>query len=220
MAKRQNYILLYKLPRSKQANEQDYNSQWLDMIESELASMGMNDIWLNEGMGFNSLYIKESVKRRLKDNFMQNWSASVDCHEYCESYRLIKSDFGMEKYLTSLSFFHRTALSKWRCRSNNLPIANSRFELDDSILCPFCPDIVGDEYHYFFVCKFFQEERIKFMGTFLPDHYNWHTYSNLMNSNDTEILRKIANYTSFVMDIFKNKNLWDKSFEVHELYEE
>ena len=42
------------------------------MIESGLANMGMNDIWLNEGMGFSPLYIKESVKRRLKDNFTED----------------------------------------------------------------------------------------------------------------------------------------------------
>ena len=53
------------------------------------------------------------------------------------------------------AFFHRTALSRWRCRSNHLPIANSRVSFDDSVLCPFCPDHIGDEYHYCFLCTFF-----------------------------------------------------------------
>ena len=77
----------------------------------------------------------------MKDNFIQDWSTSAGCHEYCDTNRIIKTDFGMEQYLTSLSFFHRAALSRWRCRSNHLPIANSRFSLDD----------IRDEYHYFFM---------------------------------------------------------------------
>ena len=65
-------FILYKLLRKKQENEPTYQSEWLNMIESKLAYMGMNDIWMNESMGFNSLYrpIKESVKRRLKDKLI------------------------------------------------------------------------------------------------------------------------------------------------------
>ena len=51
-------FIFYKLLRKKQENEPAYQSKWLNMIESGLANMGMNVIWLNEGMGFSSLYIK------------------------------------------------------------------------------------------------------------------------------------------------------------------
>ena len=158
-------FILYKLTRKKQELENMYNSKWLNMIESNLAFMGMNDLWLNEGMGFYPLYIKEAFKRRQNDSSIQDWKADVVNHDYCDVYNHIKSVHGFEKYLNSLSYFHRIALGKWRCRSNMLPIAQSRYEINDSILCPFCPDVIGDEYHYMFNCAFFMMSEKNFYQT-------------------------------------------------------
>ena len=51
-------FILYKLLRKKQENEPPYQSKWLNVIGSGLANMGMNDICLNEGIGFSPLYIE------------------------------------------------------------------------------------------------------------------------------------------------------------------
>ena len=48
-------FISYKFLRKKQENEPTYQSKWLNMIESGPANMEMNDIWLNEGMGFSRL---------------------------------------------------------------------------------------------------------------------------------------------------------------------
>ena len=80
---------------------------------------------------------------------------------YCV-YRIIKSTFGFEKYLTELPVKNRILMTKFRCRNHRLPIeAGCRAQTQcDLRLCLHCNDI-GDEYHYLLCCPLFREERKK-----------------------------------------------------------
>ena len=128
-------FIMYKLARKKQLQEVDYYSCWSEHIEYELRDLGMYDLWLNEGNGFNNVYIKESVKLRLHDMYKQSWNESVTSHDYCDFYRQIKNEWGKMKYLSNLSFYQRRILCKWRCRSNKLPVSSSRFTITDDVIC-------------------------------------------------------------------------------------
>ena len=92
-------------------------------------------------------------------------------------------NYGLEKYLTELTFYQRLVLTKWRLRSNNLPISQCRFILNDNVVCPFCPECIGDEMHYLFNCSFFRTDREKYLSQFLVNDDNIENISNLFNSN-------------------------------------
>ena len=90
---------------------------WCDFIGEELGYMGMLDIWVHEGLGFSNEYVKKSVKLRLDDMFKQQWQEDVNNHDYCDHYKIIKNQWGIESYLTKLSF------------ANNLTCASNKKNL-------------------------------------------------------------------------------------------
>ena len=71
-------------------------------VENSLANLGLNDLWLYQGNGFSTNYIKLAVKRKIKDVFMQDWRAEVHQHDFCDVYSQFKSTNTLEKYITDL----------------------------------------------------------------------------------------------------------------------
>ena len=169
----------------------------------------MNDIWLYEGNGFNNEYIKRSVKLRLSDMYKQEWHTEIQTHEYCDFYAIIKDQWGQMTYLKELNYFDRKKLCKWRCRSNSLPIASSRYVISDEILCPLCRgDAVGDEMHYLFKCPFFYDDRINYMGDIPQNHVNFHVMNMF---KDTMNINGLIKFINLIMSIFEHRNDWDHS---------
>ena len=84
----------------------------------------------------------------------------------CLKYRIYKSNFCFEQYLSVLPSDLRMNLCKFRCLSNNLPIETGRFfNIDRSEryfnLCNVKE--LGDEFHYLFKCTFFNNVRAIFL---------------------------------------------------------
>ena len=134
------------------------NFEWINTVSLSLTNLGMYDTWLFNGIGFTPNYIKEAVKLRTKDMFIQEWYDNKDGLNRCGLYNAINNDLKVEQHLTDLNFFQRVAMFKFRCRSNYLPISHSRF-IDDILvdvdcLCTFCPGQIGDEIHYLIFCPF------------------------------------------------------------------
>ena len=108
---------------------------------------------------------KQSVKLRLKDQFMQKWQESISQRGKCTIYRIIKTTFGFENYLNDLPDLLRKYFTKFRCRNYRLPIeAGVRSQvLRDMRVCQFCKTDIGDEFHYLLWCVHFKEERRKYI---------------------------------------------------------
>ena len=77
------------------------------------------------------LYIQEvpnintfpnQIKQRLKDQYIQQWSANLNLSNKCRSYRIFKLKFELEKYLCSLSPFNRKIICRFRTSNHRLPI--------------------------------------------------------------------------------------------------
>ena len=152
--------IMYKLLRKKQ--NFNFSDAWTKFIQGELSGMGMNDPWTNEGNGCSNENIKKNEKLRIRDIYNQQWTNDIRTHDYCDFYKIVKNKWGIENYLTNLSYTSRKVICKWLCRSNYLPISSSRFVIDDSIICPLCrTDSLEDETHYIYNCSFFESERQK-----------------------------------------------------------
>jgi hypothetical protein len=84
----------------------------------------------------------------------------------CLNYRIYKSNFCFEQYLSVLPSDLRMYLCKFHCLSNNLPIETGRFfNIDRSERhCNLCNvNELGDEFHYLLKCTFFNNVRAKFL---------------------------------------------------------
>lgn len=157
-------FIMYKLMRTMYCLNDNVNAPWIKMIETNLSSMGMRDVWEFHGFNFTSEYVKMAAKLRIRDMFLQKWSDELQSHEYCEVYRSFKNVWKLENYLLDLTYSQRTALCKFRCRSSYIPICNTRFskECRDDFFCPLCVmNVIADESHLLLHCSFFNEERVK-----------------------------------------------------------
>ena len=204
--------MMLNLLKKKTLLDESFESKWISLVQNQLEHLGMNNIWIYSGNGLRTDHVKAMVKLRLKDNFKQKWFEDMGVHEFCDIYKVLKLEWGFEKYLTALSPFHRIALAKWRCRSNYLPISKNRWVIDDSILCPFChnDDYIGDEIHYLLKCNFFQEERSRYIGN-IGDGNDQQNYIRIFHSNDIEVVKKLSCFVHYIMSIFEQSDKWDIS---------
>ena len=63
---------------------------------------GFSGFWLNQTLPCSIEAFKQSVKLRLKDQFIQKWQESISQGGKCTIYRIIKTTFGFENYLNDL----------------------------------------------------------------------------------------------------------------------
>ena len=122
----------------------------------------ITDFWMILAWASPFKAFKQSVKLRLKEQFIQTWHKSIS-QVTCTKYRIIKITFGFENYLNDLPDLLRKYFTKFRCRNHRLPIeAGVRSQvLRDMRVCQFCKTDIGDEFHYLLCCFNFKEERKK-----------------------------------------------------------
>ena len=86
----------------KKLFEQDlYISPWLKAIESILNSCGMRNVWLNPEI-FKFEWLKKAINLKLSDKYKQEWKILVSRQNSCITYRSIKLNLELEKYLILL----------------------------------------------------------------------------------------------------------------------
>ena len=175
----------------------------------------MYDIWLFDGFGFSTEYVKLSVKMRLKDIFIQELNSARTENILCVNYNIFKSDWKLEGYLLKLSYHHRLSLSRFRCRSHSLPISHLKYMNDDDdidiLYCKLCrEDTEGTEFHYLLICPFFEQERRFYIDENHLLNRDDQTMQLIMNSDETEKLVNLSKFCRLIMEIFNNQDKWDR----------
>ena len=92
------------------------------------------------------------------------------------TYGLLKTEPGYEFYLSNIqSIKDRTALSKFRLSNHVLQIEKGRHKNVDKQerFCPFCPDVVEDEKHFFLGCKTYRYIRTEFFKDEANPYPHW-----------------------------------------------
>ena len=146
--------------------------------------------------------------------FIQEWYNDKNDDNYSGIYNVIKHNWKFEQYITDLNFLQRVAMCKFRCRSNWLPISQSRY-VDDIIvgvdcLCPLCPGQIGNEIHYllfytFLLFCFIYGERQKFIGN-IPVHSNYSAFTRYKNFWTQKILMIWRKLLSLLISLWKYSN--------------
>ena len=194
------YKILYRLDQGNV-----YHSKWLNCVKDILDKTGFINCW-NDQIVNKNFNLSRKVKQSLHDTFVVSWKNEVYNLSKCTNYRMYKSTFGLEKYLTILPQDLLYNFCRFRCSSHRLPIETGRFfSIDRSErICDLCSKHeLGDEFHYIFNCTFFKDERSKYLPKRLVGCPNALTYNELMNSDDKYVLIGLAKFCKIVMSIFK-----------------
>ena len=113
-------------------------------------------------------------KQRLVDYYKEEWSNNVHESSRCDTYKHFKTISEPEKYLSfEIQHSHIKTLDRFRCSNHKFAIETGRHNNIPKTdrLCAFCLEktnvrCVEDEYHVFFKCKKYDQER-----NYL---YNWY----------------------------------------------
>ena len=94
----------------------------------------------------------------------------------------------------------------FRTLNHKLPIELGRFlgvERDDRN-CELCRlNTLGDEYHYIFVCVYFEKQRRMFLPRGLLHKPNTVIYEKVLNSKDISVLFKLSKFCKEILATFK-----------------
>lgn len=163
----QMYTLIFKL-HEKGIVEVN----WLMTIRNILNQIGLSYIWQQQETCIPEAgWLKMEIRRRLSDNFIQQWYSDIENSTKGTFYKLIKSQHNLENYLLRLLPKDRYTICKFRTSNHNLPIETGRWmgiNREDRI-CSLCDSGIGDEFHYLFICKNIEVTGIR--EKFIPKYY-------------------------------------------------
>ena len=147
------------------------------------------------------------VIQRLYDQYMQSWYGCVNQSAKLSTYKILKTQFRFEKYLSCIYIEkHRVALFRLRCCAHKLMIEEGRYRNTDWNLriCQFCHmNSVETEYHFLLVCPAYCEIR----NSCLPAYYcRWptiHKFVQIMTNYQNGLVQRLAKYVYLA---FKHRN--------------
>ena len=156
------YKLVYKLHL-----DGSYHSPWLMCIKKILCNSGNPYFWYEQELLAPKSFMKKIVSLQLESQYLQEWDFEVHRNRRCVIYRIFKDNFVFEPYLKNLDFINRRALCKFRTGNHPLPITKSRYVEGGGgvdTCCKLCnSNEVCDEFHVLYTCRFFAEQRKKFL---------------------------------------------------------
>ncbi|CAG2193283.1 unnamed protein product [Mytilus edulis] len=100
--------MLYKLDSGNV-----YHSKWLNCVNDIISECGFINAWNNQYIDTNC-QLSKNVKQYYHNLFVNEWKAQIFNTSKCLNYRMYKSEFGFEDYLTTLPFDLRINLCKYR----------------------------------------------------------------------------------------------------------
>ena len=203
-----SYIMYQLMLKINDQIGNEFPSQWIYFVKATLENAGHGNIWIDQGRCLSRNQILRLMKARISDMNLQDWRMKTWENRICTNYRIFKDDLVNEKYFELLDHKDAVMLSRFRCRSHNLPVNKSRFDASvvDGIHCPLCTsEDIGDEYHYVFVCSFFHDLRYTYLPkNLLKGRVCTLNMKKLFNLSNACQLRKLSKFVNIVMSYFAN----------------
>ncbi len=180
---------------------------WATDIKLLLYGIGFGYVWLSQGVG-NIVTFICTLKQRLTDICMQDWSSEISYMSKLSSYQSFKYDLMPEPYLYCVNYFvYRRALSKLRCSNHRLAIEKQRGTIERRLrYCKYCVNInievIEDEYHFVMICPLYENIRQVYLSKFCTLR-SPEKFIRLMSSKSDIVLN---NLSKFVFIAFKIHN--------------
>lgn len=179
------YMLLYKDVINGKTN-------WVSYVRDLLSNLGLNFLWISQDV---TNVVFDIVKKRITDQYLQEWSTSLcDCEKLC-MYRRIKTDFCLENYLNF--FCDVRLLTKLRSGTLQLNIEVGRYTNTprELRLCLCCNmNVVEDEYHFVLVCPVYRPVRSHYLPKYFCSWPNIYKLDQLLKAVNKTVTIKLCNY--------------------------
>ena len=110
-----------------------------------------------------------------------------------------------EKYLTILPESKYLSFLKFRTANHKLPIEVGRWtntDISDRKFPKCDANDLGDEFHYLLQCQYFKRDRIQFLDKFYYTRPNVLKFTQLMNSDNPKVLKKLCTFVKVIMNAF------------------
>ena len=166
------------------------------MVKNILDNCGVSFIWLSQSITICSL--PEFIRLNLREQYSQEWPATVYYSSKCVLYRVFKKSLIFEKYLT-MSPFTRRIICKFRTTNHRLPIEIGRYANlpRHTRLCDKCElGYVGDEFHFLFECPELHDLRTELLPRLCHNNPNMLKLGSLMTCVNIFMLNKLAKFIS------------------------
>lgn len=193
------YRLMYSL------NEKNkFNSKWISHVKNILDLSGFSYVWYQQ-IVTNVQSFKYTMIQRLKDQFSQNWLSEIWNSNSCINYRIFKHSHNFENYLTALPRADAITLCKFRTSCTKIPIVTGRYRNVDreDRICTCCNIDIGDEYHYIFICSYFNNDRNSYLNSYYTKGHNTLKMDKLFSSTKISDMKKLASFTKCIINHFK-----------------
>ena len=172
-----------------------YKSPWLMFIKNVLDEVGLSNVWLNHEFP-NVTWLCQTVRQRLKDQFLQTWTAEINNSAKCVNYKIYKKkSHKLEDYLVELPRHLSRALCKLRTLNIRLPIELGRYVNIPRIerTCQLCNSgSVGDEFHFLLQCQGLSHLRSLYLPRYCQSSPNILKLESLLCTNNT--LKQVATF--------------------------
>ena len=183
------------------------NHKWITHMENIFDDLGLSYIWTSQNFK-SANYLKNSVKNKLNDINLQSWIATRDSSSKGTMYKIVKNDsLYLENYINNTSENTWKILLKFRTANHNLPVETGRWKkipLGER-KCPLCDlSDIGDEFHYLFLCQFFENDRKSLINKFYYMKPNIYKMNMLFNTHKIGSLRKLSLFCNIIMAKFKD----------------
>ncbi len=151
-------------------DNQQLESKWLSYLKSVFDECGFSEIW-NVQQFVNTNFLKNNVKQRLQDQFIQKWFSDISSTSRGEFYGNFKDTFILEPYLLRLTHALRIYICKLRTGNLKFPIETGRWRNipRENRVCPLCMTGLGEEFHY--ICTCVNENVMALRDKFIPNYY-------------------------------------------------
>ena len=80
-----------------------FQSQWLNSVRSILQKCDLDYYWYNQSQMHKMDFLKDKVKQKLKEIYINQWNKDVDALSKCLNYRVYKQEHKLENYFVKLS---------------------------------------------------------------------------------------------------------------------
>ena len=170
---------------------------WVTGVRELLFKSGFGHVWQNQNVNSKSTFIL-SLTQRLKDMYMQIWTASLTLTNKSFYYKMFKSEIRKEDYLSKVTIRKfRTALSRFRCSSHDLFIETGRYIniIREQRICKLCNfNLIEDEYHFLLICPVYIHLREKYLDPYYYRYPNITKFCTLLSNSSCDILQNISMY--------------------------
>lgn len=204
------YKLFFICKNVIDANIANNRFKWLQKVKDILNQCNVLWLWHNNIIYFDKIEIekfKNHIKFKLEAQYKIVWKNQVYQSPKCVLYRVYKTDFCEEKYLTSLNNDLCKNICKFRTSNHKLPIEVGRYINipRHERTCTHCdsPEIC-DEYHVLFKCTAFNNQRRKYLPYYQDRQLQNTSVLALYNifNNSTQNIKKLALFIKEILKVF------------------